>query len=89
MASIQFAKHIIEWLPEFALKHSELTDMHSGNAVQLLRDAAKRVYESEKFENSSKFGELLLHQPTPKSSTRNQQFRRSSTNPPERHRQRL
>jgi hypothetical protein len=57
----QFANHIIEWLPEFALKHSELTDMHSGNAVQLLRNAAKRVYESEKFKNRGEFGELLLH----------------------------
>lgn len=57
----QFANHIIEWLPEFALKHSELTDMHSGNAVQLLRNAAKRVYESEKFKNRGEFGELFLH----------------------------
>ena len=57
----QFANHIIEWLPEFALKHSELKDMHSGNAVQLLRNAAKRVYESKKFENRGEFGELFLH----------------------------
>lgn len=57
----QFASHIIEWLPEFALKYSELTDMHSGNAVHLLRDAAKRVYESKKFENRGEFGELFLH----------------------------
>jgi Cap4 SAVED domain len=57
----QFANHIIEWLPEFALKHSKLTDMHSGNAVQLLRNAAKRVYESEKFKNRGEFGELFLH----------------------------
>jgi len=57
----QFARHIIEWLPEFALKHAELTDMNSGNAVQLIRDAAKRVYESRKFENRGEFGELFLH----------------------------
>lgn len=57
----QFARHIIEWLPEFALKHAELTDMNSGNAVQLIRDAAKRVYESRKFEKRGEFGELFLH----------------------------
>jgi len=57
----QFARHIIEWLPEFALKHAELTDINSGNAVQLIRDAAKRVYESRKFENRGEFGELFLH----------------------------
>lgn len=57
----QFARHIIEWLPEFALKHSELSDLNSGNAVQLIRDAAKRVYESRKFENRGEFGELFLH----------------------------
>ncbi|MFN4769431.1 MAG: DUF1837 domain-containing protein [Candidatus Kapaibacterium sp.] len=57
----QFARHIIEWLPEFTLKHAELTDMNSGNAVQLIRDAAKRVYKSRKFKNRGEFGELFLH----------------------------
>ena len=57
----QFARHIIEWLPEFALKHAELNDMNTGNAVQMIRDAAKRVYQSRKFENRGEFGELFLH----------------------------
>lgn len=57
----QFARHIIEWLPEFALKHAELTDMNSGNAVQMIRDAAKRVYQSKKFASRGEFGELFLH----------------------------
>jgi len=56
-----FADHIMEWLPEFALRHSEVTDLHSGNAMQLLRSAAKRVYESMKFANRGEFGELFLH----------------------------
>jgi Cap4 SAVED domain len=59
-----FADRVITprgWLPEFALKHSELTDLNTGNAVQLVRDAAKRVYESKKFENRGEFGELFLH----------------------------
>lgn len=57
----QFANHVMEWLPEFALKYSELTDINSGNAVALLRSAAKRVYASKKFENRGEFGELFLH----------------------------
>jgi len=57
----QFAQHILEWIPEFALKHSELADINSGNAMQLIRNAAKRVYESGKFEKRGEFGELFLH----------------------------
>jgi hypothetical protein len=57
----QFARHILEWLPEFALKHAELSDINSGNAVPLIRDAAKRIYESQKFKNRGEFGELFLH----------------------------
>lgn len=57
----QFAQHILDWLPEFALKHSELVDINSGNAMQLIRDAAKRVYDSGKFKNRGEFGELFLH----------------------------
>ena len=57
----QFAQHIIEWLPEFALKHAEMTDVNSGNAVRMIRDAAKRVYQSRKFEKRGEFGELFLH----------------------------
>src|SRR6202035_4201637 len=59
--SSQFARHIIEWLPEFALKHSELADIDSGNAVQLIRNAARRVYESTKFKNRAGFAEFFLH----------------------------
>ena len=57
----QFAQHILEWLPEFALNHAELIDINSGNAVPMIRNAAKRVYESKKFENRGEFGELFLH----------------------------
>lgn len=57
----QFAQHILEWLPEFALRHSELADLNSGNAVQLIRDAAKRVYATQKFTKRGEFGELFLH----------------------------
>ncbi|HWA25582.1 MAG TPA: DUF1837 domain-containing protein [Lacunisphaera sp.] len=57
----QLADHAIEWLPEFVLKHSEAIDLNSGNAVKLIRHAARKVYESKKFENRGEFGELFLH----------------------------
>lgn len=59
--SSQLARHAMEWLPEFALKHSELASLTSGNSVQLVREAANRVYHSKKFERRGEFGELFLH----------------------------
>lgn len=59
--SKQFADHLMEWLPEFALNYSDAKDISSGNAVRMLRDAALRVYQSDKFELRGEFGELLLH----------------------------
>ncbi len=57
----RFAEHLIEWLPEFALTFSELEALHSGNMVALLREAAKKIYATEKFEKRGEFGELILH----------------------------
>ena len=57
----QFAKHMMEWLPEFALTTSELTSVSPGNMVRLMREAARKIYDSEKFENRGEFGELFLH----------------------------
>lgn len=57
----QFADHVMEWLPEFALNYAELKSVQPGNMAQLLRQAAKTVYQSEKFKNRGEFGELFLH----------------------------
>lgn len=57
----RFADHLFEWLPEFALTLSEIESIHSGNIVQLLRESARKVYTSKKFERRGEFGELLLH----------------------------
>lgn len=57
----RFAEHLIEWLPEFALTFSELEAVHHGNMVALLRDAAKKIYATEKFTKRGEFGELILH----------------------------
>ena len=57
----QFAKHTMDWLPEFALSSSECERMHHANALAFIRRAAKAVYESEKFKRRGEFGELFLH----------------------------
>ena len=57
----QLAKHLMEWLPDFALSHSEREDIGAHNTVALLRKAAKLVYESENYARRGEFGELLLH----------------------------
>jgi hypothetical protein len=57
----QLAKHLIEWLPEFALTYSELKELGAHNAVPLLAQAAKSVYTSEKYQKRGELGELLLH----------------------------
>ena len=57
----RFASHIMEWLPEFALTYSEIESIHSGNMVALMREAAQKVYATEKFKKRGEFGELFLH----------------------------
>lgn len=56
-----FASHLLEWLPEFALEYSERKRLGSHNAVQMLRQAAHTVYQTEKFQKRGEFGELILH----------------------------
>jgi hypothetical protein len=57
----QFAAHLMEWLPEFALADQELTDFSPGSAVRMLRRAAALVYNTDKYERRGEFGELILH----------------------------
>jgi hypothetical protein len=57
----QLVDHSMDWLPEFALKASELYGMGSHNCIDLIRNAARKIYKSKKFRNRGEFGELLLH----------------------------
>lgn len=57
----QLADHVMEWLPEFALNHSEINEIGSHNAVKLVKKAAKIVYQTEKYGSRGEFGEILLH----------------------------
>ncbi|MYD74906.1 MAG: DUF1837 domain-containing protein [Gammaproteobacteria bacterium] len=57
----QFAEHVLEWIPEFALSWSEADGLHAGNATQLIRRAAQRVYSTDTYAKRGEFGELFLH----------------------------
>jgi hypothetical protein len=59
--SAQLAEHLIEWLPEFALTPSEWLSMRHANSVKLIRQAARIVFQSEKYQRRGEFGELFLH----------------------------
>lgn len=56
----QLADHLIEWLPDYALKEDELLVNH-GNMYVRLREAAVRIYSTEKFHKRGEVGEVILH----------------------------
>jgi hypothetical protein len=55
-----FADHLIEWLPEYALAEDELHVSHANMYVRL-KQAAIRVYTSEKYEKRGEVGEIAIH----------------------------
>lgn len=62
----QLARHLIEWLPEFALTHSELQSLGAHNLASLLARAAQLIYDTRTAnphlrDRRGEIGELLLH----------------------------
>jgi hypothetical protein len=58
----QFVDEIFGWLPSFVLPWSEQQRvLGSHAAIDLLRAAARRVYDSDKYKSRGEFGELILH----------------------------
>ncbi|MCL6695255.1 HamA C-terminal domain-containing protein [Acinetobacter baumannii] len=57
----QFADHVMQWLPEFALNYQEVRSMSAHNAVALLQKAARSIYQTDKYQSRGEFGELILH----------------------------
>lgn len=55
------AKHLLQWLPEFALLYSECAGLDAGSAVRRVGEAAASIYNSDKFQRRGEFGEVLLH----------------------------
>lgn len=59
--SEQLAIHLFQWLPEFALTHSELISLAPHNAFDMLIRAAETIYTSPHYKKRGEVGELLLH----------------------------
>ena len=57
----QFANHVMQWLPEFALNYQEVRSMGAHNCIFMLQKAARSIYQTSKFKNRGEFGELILH----------------------------
>lgn len=57
----QLVSHLIQWLPEFALNHSDYEAIGGHNAAQKTIEAAKALYKSDKYQKRGECGELLLH----------------------------
>jgi hypothetical protein len=55
-----FADHIIEWIADYALREDEL-DVNHGNMYVRMKQAAVRVYSTEKYSKRGEFGEIVLH----------------------------
>lgn len=57
----KLAGHLMRWLPDFALKHSEKEAMNSGVAVEMIQQAARNIFLTPDLTRRGEFGELLLH----------------------------
>lgn len=57
----QLVSHLIQWLPVFALNHSDYEAIGGHNATQKTIEAAKALYKSDKYQKRGECGELLLH----------------------------
>jgi hypothetical protein len=56
-----FVAYLFSYLIEFAFKWSRLREVNSATASAMIEEAAKRIYDSDKFKHRGEFGELLLH----------------------------
>lgn len=59
--SEQLARHLFDWLLDFAFTQSELELMNHANAAEFLGRAAMMVYDTDRYASRGEFGELLLH----------------------------
>lgn len=54
------ADHLMDWLADYALVEDELKVSHANMYVRL-REAAARIYTSDKYKMRGEFGEIVLH----------------------------
>lgn len=54
------SSHLIDWISDYALREDELHVNHLNMYVKI-REAAVRIYTSEKYEKRGEVGEIILH----------------------------
>lgn len=57
----KLAEHMINWLPHFALRPDEIEKIGPENPLDLLKEAAYRIFTADAGKNRGEIGELLLH----------------------------
>jgi len=57
---LPFADHLMEWLADYALREEELRVSHVNMYVRL-KEAAARIYSSDKYKKRGEVGEIILH----------------------------
>lgn len=57
----QLAGHLMRWIPEFALNHSEREGIDSSTAVEQMQQASRNMFMTPDIKKRGEFGELLLH----------------------------
>lgn len=57
----QFANHLVEWLPDYALSEDLLRTMTHGNCLERLQQAAERVYRTTVIDKRGEVGEIAAH----------------------------
>lgn len=58
----RLARHLVDWLPDFALRIDEFSaELSISQVNQMMEDAAKRMYSNTDPSNRGEVGELLLH----------------------------
>jgi hypothetical protein len=55
------ARHLMSWVPDWALTREQVAAFDTGTGVELLSRALHNVYTSGRFEGRGELGELLLH----------------------------
>jgi hypothetical protein len=56
-----YARHILNWVPDFALRHSERAGLNSGIAQEVIRRAVQSTFGSKSAGQGGVPGEILLH----------------------------
>jgi hypothetical protein len=56
-----YALHLLDWIPDFALRYSERRGLHSGIVQEQIRRATRKVFGSKSAGQGGVPGEILLH----------------------------